>query len=196
MYVSDLRITKRQTQIIMGSILGGASIVKPAGGKNYYMSMRCKDLRWLQWKAAELREISTEHPIKSDDRTFRWRSLSYPLFAEMREKFYKDSRRYVDVDKISEIDSVGLAIWFADCGHIKDNRVFFNTHVFGRENTDRIKEYFTLCGWDSRVTTDRRCYRIQFSEESTKHIIKMMDPFLPIFKLEELYGHSKIDKEL
>ncbi len=174
--------------------MGGSSITKPKKGKSYYLTMRSIEPKWLQWKAAELRAISTEKPFAIEKTTFRWRSLCYPILSEMREKFYRDGKRHIDVDIISGIDATGLAVWFADCGKLQHGQVLFNTHVFGENNTGKIAEYFDLCGWEVVIVKERGWFRIRFSEESSKKVIQMIDPFLPIFKLEELYGYKKINK--
>jgi hypothetical protein len=86
-------LSNRQKQVIMGTILGGSSIVRPANGKNCYLSMRGKSERWLKFKAEELSSLASWKPFTVET-TNRWHSMCYPIFNDYFQMFYVEKQRH------------------------------------------------------------------------------------------------------
>jgi hypothetical protein len=139
-YYIGPKITPWQRQIILGTVLGGSSIVKPKGGRNSYLSMRGKDAYWLEYKSQELKNLASPTPflIENENKYFRWHSLCYPEFNEFHTMFYAEGKKHVNMDIMNELRDIGLATWFLDGGKVEKKTIVFNTNVFREEGTKLI----------------------------------------------------------
>ncbi len=173
-HIINPKITPRQKAIIIGTILGGSSIVKPKKGKNCYLSMRNKDLDWLKFKAKELSNLATKDPITSE-KTYRWHSICYPLFNEFEEMFYKDKERILKSEVLNLLQDVSIAVWYKDCGFVNKNCIVLNTHIWGKEGTEKALEYFESLEWGGQIFTERQNYRIKLNEQTSQEILKMYE---------------------
>jgi hypothetical protein len=173
-------LTNRQKQVIMGTILGGSSIVRPANGKNCYLSMRGKSERWLKFKAEELSSLASWKPFTVET-TNRWHSMCYPIFNDYFQMFYVEKQRKINPEVIDQLGDVAMMIWFGDCGRHERNRVILNTHIWGEEGTQKIKEYFETLGWASDIIRERGNFRIKLDAESSKDFIGLIEPHLPVW---------------
>jgi hypothetical protein len=170
--------TKRQLQLIAGTIMGGSSLIKPKKGRHCYLSMRDKNGYWLEYKAGFLKNFASLEPF-TKEKTNRWHSLCFPVFDQFLEIFYKEGKRYIDVNTLSKFWDFGLMIWFGDCGKYINGEIRFNTHIWGEEGTKIISEYFLLCGWNTRPEK----YCIVFDPVSSIKFLKTVEPVMPNFLL-------------
>ena len=172
-HIINPKITPRQRCIIIGTILGGSSIIMPKKGKNCYLSMISKDLKWLTYKSKELENLATKEPI-TVEKTYRWHSVCYPIFNEFYEMFYKNKKRSLQINTLNLLQDLSIAVWFKECGIIaKNNSIVFNTHVWGKSGTEGVAEYFNSLEWNSTIFTERKNYRVRIDEESSKEVLKM-----------------------
>jgi hypothetical protein len=172
-HIINPKITVKQRCIIIGTILGGSSIVMPQKGKNCYLSMRSKNLNWLNFKSKELSNLATKEPITTE-KTYRWHSVCYPLFNEFHEMFYKNKKRILNINTLNLLQDLSIAVWFKDCGILnKNNTITFNTHIWGKSGSEVICEYFNSLEWKSNIFTERKNYRVKIDEEASKEILKM-----------------------
>lgn len=171
-HIINPKITPRQKAIIIGTILGGSSIVKPQKGKNCYLSMRSKDIKWLNFKAQELHNLSTKEPITSE-KTYRWHSICYPLFNEFEEMFYENKERRIKIETLNLLQDASIAVWYKDCGYLKKNQIILNTNIWGKEGSEKILEYFNSLEWSAEIFQERKSYRIKVLEKGSEEILEM-----------------------
>lgn len=172
------KITQSQKFLIIGTILGGSSIIKPKKGKNCYLSMRDKDLVWLKFKADQLKELTSQSPLTIET-TNRWHSVCYPLFNEYHKMFYEGKNRILNIDCLNLLHDSSLAIWFGDAGKCRSNSIILNTNIWGKKGTELIMEYFESLDWKVSLFMERKNYRVKFDEESSKDFLKLVGPYLP-----------------
>ena len=119
-----LEITDRQKQIIMGGLLGDASVSngKKKNKDTIYECQCClefmqgpKQEQYLKWKYNELKIISASPPAKITDNKFRFRTFAHPCFTNFRKEWYPDGKKRVPYS-IFDLNALGLAIWFMDDG--------------------------------------------------------------------------------
>lgn len=166
-------VTERQKQVIMGAILGGSSVVTPKNGKNCYLSMRDKRNDWLEFKANELRELSSAAPFTLE-KTYRWHSKCYPVFQEFKNMFYKNEERFLRIDILSMLSDISFAIWMGDCGSMYENKLILNTNIWGENNTI-ILRYFKLLGYRPKLIKEG----IMLDLEGSKDFMNYATPHLP-----------------
>ena len=176
-HIINPQINNKQRSIIIGTILGGSSIVRPTKGKNCYLSMRDKDLNWLEFKTKELENLSVKDPI-TKEKTYRWHSICYPLFNEFESMFYENKKRKLKIEVLNLLQDVSIAVWYKDCSVLNKNKIILNKHIWGEEGTELCVKYFNSLEWDAEIYKERKNYRIKFSENSSKEIIKMYEKLI------------------
>jgi hypothetical protein len=181
-HIINPKLSRRQKQIIFGTILGGSSIVKPSGGVNSYLSMRSKDEEWLKHKSSELKSLASNKPF-TIEKTNRWHSLCYPLFNEYRDIFYEDGVRKLTRESLESLylSDLAFSVWYIDAWRISRGKAIINTHVWKESGTYEIIEFLKLLDLKSEVLMDRGRFRIQLNEKSTKNIMKTINPHIPWF---------------
>lgn len=122
-------------QLILGSILGDASIKKNgSGGKMrdcwkirnfiFYECHRNKQIEYTYWKASKLQKFlaktrKTEGDAKSR-KSELW-TVSHPVFTKLRDTFYKErtmSHKSMIPNWVAEqMDEFALLIWYLDDGY-------------------------------------------------------------------------------
>jgi hypothetical protein len=179
-HIINPQINPRQKNIIIGTILGGSSIVKPSKGKNCYLSMRSKDIKWLKYKANELKNLASSDPI-TVEKTNRWHSICYPIFNDFESMFYKDGNRKLDIDSLNLLQELPLAVWYVDCGKLIKNKIILNTHIWGEEGSQKIVDYLNSLEWNSEIILERKNYRVKIDESSSKEFLQMCKSNVPDF---------------
>lgn len=171
-----LVFTNRQQQFIIGTILGGSSIV--LSGKTPHLMMRGRDENWLRFKANELECLATENSLTIDS-TSRWHSISHPELMTFYKRFYIDKTRSLNIEAFELLYDMALAVWFKDCGHLSKKNVVFNTNIWGETGSQICLEYFNLISYDATIVKQRNHYRVHLDEASSMKFIKMISPCLP-----------------
>lgn len=179
-HIINPQITPKQKNIIIGTILGGSSIVKPNKGKNCYLSMRSKNIDWLKFKANELKNLASSDPI-TVEKTNRWHSICYPIFNDFEKMFYENGERKLESDTLNLLQELSLAVWFIDCGKVIKNKILLNTHIWGEKGTQQIAEYLNSLEWKSNIVMERKNYRVKIEEESSKEFLQMCKSSVPQF---------------
>lgn len=177
-----------QRQIILGTVLGGSSIVRPVGGKNSYLSMRGKDAYWLEYKNHELKDLASPNPflIEKDNKYFRWHSLCYPVFNDYHALFYEGRKKTVRIDVLNELRDIGLAVWFLDGGRYERRHVLLNTTTFGEEGTETVCQYFNEISLPAVVKKKGNSFKVQLEPNASLKFLKTVAHRVPEFMLHHL----------
>ena len=185
-YYSSPEVTDWQNQIILGTILGGSTIVKPPKGLNCYLFMRSSHSEWLKYKAAELIDFASQQPMTQDGNTLRWHSNCYPVFNEYRDLFYKGSDKTIPMSILDGLKDLSLAVWYGDCGRIRKGCVVINTCKFRENGTKTIARYFNEIGIEAETFLERGNYRVRLSKTGTEKFLMIVGHRLPAFMYEKL----------
>lgn len=185
-YYSSPKSNSWQKQIIMGTILGGSSIVKPAKGRNCYLFMRSCKQDWVKYKAEELKSLASEHPFTQEGNTLRWHSNCYPVFNEFRDEFYKGDKKKLTMNILDKLMDIGLAVWYGDRGKLIRNKLVLNTGAFGEDGTNLAIKYFNEVGIECNLYKERNKFRVQFTKEGTLKYFATIAHTLPEFMCSEL----------
>jgi hypothetical protein len=181
-YYDNPSITDWHKQIIMGTVLGGSSLVKPKKGKNCYLFMRSADKKWLEYKAYELSTLASQRPFTKEGNTIRWHSNCYPIFTNYYELFYEKNKKTVSMNILDSLRDIGLAIWYADCGKIHKGKITLNTNKFGEEGTNIVAKYFNEVGvGETNLVKERKYIRLEFTTESTNKFLLIVANRMPDF---------------
>jgi len=182
-YRIDYPVTDWQRQVIIGTVLGGSSIIKPKKGRNCYLSMRGKSAHWLECKTQELHFPRAQNPYYVENRRyFRWHSACLPLFNEFHKLLYDNGKRKVDIEVLNGLRDIGLAVWFLDAGSIRVNKLYMSVSWFADESIATICRYFQEIDLDNEIVGKS----IVFSELSTKRFLRVVVDFVPKFMFYKL----------
>lgn len=160
--------------------------MKPAKGRNCYLFMRSRNREWLAYKAAELKEFSSQRPFTEEGNTLRWHSNCYPIFNDFRELFYKDGTKTITMEQLDQLRDIGLAIWYGDCGKVKGRTIWLNTHKFGEEGSRVVVQYFNEVGVKCSLAQERKNYRVAMTEAGSQRFLATIAHQLPEFMLGKL----------
>jgi hypothetical protein len=187
-YYSSPEVGTWQHQIILGTILGGSTIVKPPKGINCYLFMRSSNHDWLKYKSEELVAFSSQQPITKDGNTLRWHSNCFPIFNEYRKVFYDGNNKKISMEVLDQLKDTALAVWFGDCGRIKNGRVIINTCKFREKGSRLIAQYMNEAGLDSEASLfiERNNYRVLLSKAGTEKFLMTIGHRLPEFMIRDL----------
>lgn len=173
-----------ENQVLIGTVLGGSSLVKPPKGKNYYLSMRSKNKDWLQYKMAEMSSYFTRPKIHLYGNTYRANSSCSETLTEFRGSLYEDENRNVSMEVLDSLRDIGIAIWFLDggskTGRGKKN-AYINTTKFGEDGTKVVLKYFNEVGMQCNVNRDGHRMKVLFTVEGTEVLFKTIAHHFPKF---------------
>lgn len=174
-------------QIIIGTVLGGSSIIKPSKGNNCYLNMRSKNYNWILYKIKELQDYGSRYEVNKKDNAFIWRSDTNELFTKIYSMLYDENKkRIVSIEILDSLRDIGLAIWFGDRGEIIDGQISLDI-----SNLDRygyiIRQYFNEIGLSCVLVKNKNTItRIYFTEEATKKFLMIVGEKLPFFMVDKI----------
>lgn len=138
-------VSRKQLEIISGSILGDAYVTKK-GQIQFEQGAKQKD--YLFWKYRELSSISYTNPPKlvtrTDKRngklTYSWRFWTRGFFSNLRSYFYPDGHKIFPKDL--DLTDLSLAVWYMDDGWTENGRYFISVQGFDGEYREKILRLF------------------------------------------------------
>jgi hypothetical protein len=183
----EIPITVTQRQLILGTLLGTSSIIKPKAGRNAYLQMRERksgDLNWIRCKAADLSSMARPHAFAEDKDSWHWASVANPTWNKFQDLCYKDGKKSVSMEWLDQLMDQGLAVWFLDKGYKSGNQAHLRTAWFGEEGNNVIAKYFNEVGLECGVKCERNVRHIAFSEYGTIQFMKLILPKFPKYLLD------------
>ena len=176
-------------QILVGTILGGSSLVRPPKGKNYYLSMRSKSDLWLRYKMSEMPSFFKSTKLHRYGPTNRCNSSCCKTLTEIHEILYNENERKISMDVLDSLHDIALAIWYLDGGS-KTGRgrknAYINTTKFGMEGTKTVLRYFNEIGMPCNLNRDGNRLKILFSVKGTEQFFKVTAHRFPTFMYHRL----------
>lgn len=184
-----MNITDWQKDIIIGSVLGGSSIIKPKMNSKCYLSMRSKNSLWLEYKIQELNIFFKDNCLRKDNETYRCNTYSLEIFNELHKLMYKDKNRFVSDKILHPMKDIGLAVWFLDsggkCGRNNRN-LFLNTTLLKEKGSDIVLKYFNEMEMICSKCISKNRIRIIFNVESSFKFINIIKDKVPLFMMDQL----------
>lgn len=178
-----------QDQVLIGTILGGSSLVKPPNGINYYLSMRSQNESWLRYKMAEMPDLFEKPKLNWYNNTFRCNSTCSEKLTIYHQEMYDGNRRKVTMELLDKLKDIGIAIWFLESGS-KTGRnhknAYINTTKFGEDGTQIIHQYFNEVDLNCNINHDGKRIKILFTVNGTIDLLKIIAYKFPSFMLHRI----------
>lgn len=183
-------ICKVQEQVLLGTVLGGSSLMKPPKGRNYYLSMRSNNEKWLLYKMAEMPDLFPEPVIHRYGNSMRCVSRCCPFLTEMYAKIYdENNHRKITMNLLDPFMDIGLAVWYLDSGS-KTGRgrknAYLNTTKFGEDGTRVVHEYFNSLEMPCNVNRDGDRLKVLFTVDGTIKFLSTVAHCFPLFMEQRL----------
>ncbi|MBL7159087.1 hypothetical protein ISS85_01290 [Candidatus Microgenomates bacterium] len=181
-------MTKRQKQIVIGTILGDAYLQK-TGKENARLRLEhsIKQKDYIFWKYKELEKYMQDKPkklvrfnpvFKKEYTYYRCQSHSSPIFGKLRRKFYLDNKKVIPSDiKHLLNESLALAVWYMDDGYYyhRDNIAFIYLSNFDKNSSNLLLEVleknFNLF---PILKTKKKGKNLVFTVSDTKKLIEII----------------------
>ena len=141
-----IKPTDRQKSIIVGSLLGDASLRKTNVNPMFKCEHGIKQMEYCKWKYEELKSLgSTFHICKRkviDERTGIYyesaicRLPANPEFLSMYGNLYINGRKTITQEFLKDFNELSLAVLFMDDGYKLGNTVGIATNCFNLEELE------------------------------------------------------------
>lgn len=177
-----------QEQVIIGTVLGGSSLVKQARGRNYHLAMRSRDELWLKYKIKELEGFFTSGDLAKQNRTYRCNTSCSPELTQMYHRLYRDGKRYASEELLNNLRDIGLAIWFLEGGGWAGRNcknAYLNTTMLG-DSTELILTYFNNMEIKCSLNKTKNRQKVLFSVKGTEKLLRVIAPKFPPFICDRL----------
>jgi len=193
-------ITRKEHDIIIGSLLGDASIRQRDKNSCFRVSHSIKQEDYIKWILNILnnfiisefeyrKRIIANHEVNMINLATR----THSVFNFYRKLFYKNGRKVINNEILNQITPRSLAIWICDDGSYskKQGYIILCTNSYSLEEHKLIKEFFNKkFGLNPTIGfRDGKYYYLRFKKDDTKKIIETIKPFIPkcmLYKIGEL----------
>lgn len=175
----QIKISRKQLEIIYGSILGDAYVTKKG---QIQFEQGASQKAYLFWKYRELSSISYDNPpklvVRTDKRngkiTYSWRFWTRGFFRNLRSYFYPDGFKIIPNDL--NLTDLSLAVWYMDDGWTESGRYFISVEGFGQEYRNRILKQ--LEGKFGILATIKGRGHLKIRSQSIPKFIQTVKPFI------------------
>jgi hypothetical protein len=183
-------LTPRQKSIVVGALLGDASINIGRGAGCRNASIRFWQGKgkkgYVEWLHKEMEPFSRDiRQIKGFEDTFEFSTVCYPAFNEFYNMFRKYGPKAVPENIQDCLSILGLAVWFMDDGCTQKSYSFIATYAFSFEDCERLviilEDQFNLQAKVRmlRVAKTQKGYpELMFRVEAHKKLHSLIDPLL------------------
>ncbi len=193
------RLTERHREMIVGMLLGDASI-PPLHNRyrNYYLSFSHSKRfeEYALWKAAQLAPfdrkltpatVSAGPGLPKIHEIFTFQTITHPDFAEYRTLFYPEGKKIVPPNLVELLTTLGLAVWYMDDGHLSrwhtklGSYCTFCTESFTLADQDRLGVALcNLCDVEPRFKNhgSGTGYRMYLDRRDSDRFASVVRPFV------------------
>lgn len=184
----DLTLTKRQHEIIAGTLLGDGHLETQDGGKTFRLKIEHCDAQkdYLNWLYQEFKSWIPSQPytkVKKDNVYVGVRTYSHKALQTYGKIFYKNGRK--EIPKVIErlLTPLSLAIWFMDDGSLKSVRhrtYVIHTLGYSRRELENIQKIldkkFNL--QTSLHSQKGKYWRLYVKSQSAEKFKQLIEPYI------------------
>ena len=187
--------TKRQMSIIVGSLLGDASLRKTNINPIFSCEHGIKQLEYCKWKVAELNSLGSKLSIYKRKTIDRRTGIYYesavcklpanPVLLPIYNSLYKEKRKTITKEILKNFDELSLAVMFMDDGNCTKESINISTNCFNEEELLLLLEFFKKrFNLTFHINSNHSIYLLKKDFEHFKELV------LPYMRQELLYKLS------
>lgn len=191
-HLREIPLTKRQKEIITGTVLGDACITLKSKNSARLLVSHCdKQKEYLLWKYKELNPFITCNPRFSEKLTVNnyvskmWsiNTITHPDIKNIYDMFYFNGVKKVTVN-IKNFSKLSLAVLYMDDGSkTTDNASVLSTEGFGKEGNEILSSLIkTRFNIESKVRFYNRrnkdYFHLSINRKNSKKLFNIIYPYL------------------
>lgn len=190
-----IEMTDRQRSIILGSLLGDASLRKTNINPIFTCEHGIKQLEYCKWKAKELESLGAKFSISKrktiDKRTGLYyesavcRLPANPVLLPIYNNLYKNGKKTITSEYLESFNELSLAVMFMDDGSFNGSSINIATNCFEEDEllllSGFFKDRFNLT---FHINSNHSIYLLKRDFEHFKKLV------LPYMRQELLYKLS------
>lgn len=184
-----LSLSKRQREILVGTLLGDAHLETRTRGNTYRLKIEHseKQKEYLFWLHKEFKGWTLQEPkrkVRADGRvSYEMVTISHSAFRFYAHQFYVDGKKVIPRMISKLLTPLGIALWYMDDGSLKSSRhKTHNIHTLGYSKSDIervcnvLKDSFGIVATlhRQRNTTWRIYIKSESSEKFTSLVYETM----------------------
>ena len=184
---SNLKLTRKQREILVGLILGDAHLETQNSGRTYRIKFEysSKHADYANHIYEIFKDWIPTPPQQKTDATRNniwFQTVSHGAFRFYAQLFYSNNKKCVPVMIHKLLTEKGIAYWYMDDGSKKSKLskgVIFNTHGFTKKDVARlIKTLNKYFGLKSSERKQKEGYQIYVSGESFERFKEIVEPYV------------------
>jgi len=173
-----VQLTSRQKELIIGSILGDAYLVKTTRGFAFRESHSIKQKTYVDWKYRQL-EGFTNSPPATHKYCYYFRTISHPFFSELREIFYVGRCKIIPPQLEDWLTPLVLSVWIMDDGSRDGNQLRINTQSFSYEEHELLICFLKAkLGITATINRDKDRFRLRVCAASMPRVRQIVAPYI------------------
>ena len=212
--LEEVNINEDVKQVLLGSLLGDASLSKPSKNAYYSCDHSPKQKDYLFWKANTLAENFRVNAGLYNNgpkyRLYKLKTNCSSILTELHYLFYTKSNKpkriwekIVNPNVLEKLSPLAIAVWYCDDGAyiVRDKSCTLNTQGFTYKENLILKDYF-LKKWklkvvvqeDYRKSHNKSYYKLVFHTAETFKFLTLITEFIPesmTYKLGHLSNKNK-----
>lgn len=192
-------LTKKEHNIIIGSLLGDSNIKKRDRNSCFRMAHSVKQEGYIKWKIGSFNFLGTSEYTKRKRiinnrgvEMIYFSTKTHPIFNYYRNLFYPNGIKKLSSEILSQLNSQSLAIWICDDGSYETRQgyIILCTNSYSLEEHKLMKEFFRKkFNLDPTIGfRDGKYYYLRFKQEDTKKLIEIVRSYIPesmLYKIGE-----------
>jgi hypothetical protein len=176
--IKDLIINEVEEQIIMGCLLGDATLSKSGKFHRIRIEQKAEHKKYVEWKFNLLKRLCiTPLQFNPKNNSFRFGTVGHPQLTNLYSTFYNQDRS-INSSILDKINALSIAIWFMDDGYKIHNTVGISTNNFSDQALEQLREKLKKLGVSTSLQKDKGRKRTYISTKSFKSFKKLIKPYV------------------
>ena len=188
----DLKLSKRQRQLIVGLLLGDGHLETQNGGRTYRLKVEhgSAQREYLEWLAKEFQEwlVTGWYEKHREKLVYGFTTVSHPAFRFYGAQFYQNGKKRIPPLIKKLMSPLSLAIWFLDDGSAKSSKhrsLVIHSLGYIRKDLELTQEALRHFGIETSLHKQRNnSLRLYVPYEGARIIANFVQPILndvPLF---------------
>src|SRR3989344_2133409 len=188
----DLKLSKRQRELVVGLLLGDGHLETQNGGRTYRLKVEhgSAQREYLEWLAKEFQEwLVTGWDEKNKEKLgYGFTTVSHPAFRFYGAQFYQNGKKRIPPLIKKLMSPLSLAIWFLDDGSAKSSKhrsLVIHSLGYNRKDLELMQEALRHFGIETALHKQRNnSLRLYVPYEGARILASFVRPILndvPLF---------------
>ncbi|MGB9592157.1 MAG: LAGLIDADG family homing endonuclease, partial [Candidatus Kryptoniota bacterium] len=176
--IKDLSIDKNEEAVIIGCLLGDATLSK--SGKFYRLRIEQKSAHkeYVEWKFNWLKRLCITPPqFSPGNNSYRFGTVGHPELSKLHSEFYGENRS-INPFVLNKVNDLSIAIWFMDDGYKIHSTVGISANNFSEAALKQLQSLFKKLGIATSLQKDKRGKRIYIKSSSYQSFKKLVKPYI------------------